>query len=199
MEGCQRQDRSATARSSRRWARRARGRGTRPCSRPSSARCWSAIPRPCAWCARIRLSALPSNSPVGSRMAIMLGGAAAGAATKLKATLIAIAAHDLGVRRPSARPIATAMSCVARRSSAPPDLGSARRDRASQIPSAAAGHRAGAAGARMSRRCRRAARCRRPTAACRCIPATPSRRMSSMPRSTAITGQTRLGTYVMRP
>jgi 2-furoyl-CoA dehydrogenase large subunit len=43
------------------------------------------------------LNALPSNSPVGSRMAIMLGGAAAGAAKKIKAALIAIAAHNLGV------------------------------------------------------------------------------------------------------
>src|SRR6267378_4251122 len=40
------------------------------------------------------LTALPSNSPVGSRMAIMLGGAAAGAAKKIKETLIAIAAHN---------------------------------------------------------------------------------------------------------
>jgi 2-furoyl-CoA dehydrogenase large subunit len=40
------------------------------------------------------LTALPSNSPVGSRMAIMLGGAAAGAARKIKETLIAIAAHN---------------------------------------------------------------------------------------------------------
>jgi 2-furoyl-CoA dehydrogenase large subunit len=40
------------------------------------------------------LTALPSNSPVGSRMAIMLGGAAAGAARKIKATLLAIAAHN---------------------------------------------------------------------------------------------------------
>ncbi len=41
------------------------------------------------------LQALPSNSPVGSRMAIMLGGAAAGAARKIKETLIEIAAHNL--------------------------------------------------------------------------------------------------------
>ncbi len=40
------------------------------------------------------LGALPSNSPVGSRMAIMLGGAAAGAARKIKETLISIAAHN---------------------------------------------------------------------------------------------------------
>ncbi len=40
------------------------------------------------------LNALPSNSPVGSRMAIMLGGAAAGAARRIKETLITIAAHQ---------------------------------------------------------------------------------------------------------
>ncbi len=40
------------------------------------------------------LTALPSNSPVGSRMAIMLGGAAAGAAKEIRETLIAIAAHN---------------------------------------------------------------------------------------------------------
>lgn len=43
------------------------------------------------------LASLPSNSPVGSRMAVMLGGAAFHAATKLKEKLLAIAAHDLGV------------------------------------------------------------------------------------------------------
>jgi 2-furoyl-CoA dehydrogenase large subunit len=42
------------------------------------------------------LNALPSNSPVGSRMAIMLGGAAAGAARRIKETLVEIAAHRLG-------------------------------------------------------------------------------------------------------
>jgi len=41
------------------------------------------------------LSALPSNSPVGSRMAVMLGGAAAGAARKIRERLIDIAAHNL--------------------------------------------------------------------------------------------------------
>jgi 3-oxo-Delta1-steroid hydratase/dehydrogenase large subunit len=40
------------------------------------------------------LTALPSNSPVGSRMAIMLGGAAAGAAKRIKQALLAIAAHN---------------------------------------------------------------------------------------------------------
>jgi 2-furoyl-CoA dehydrogenase large subunit len=43
------------------------------------------------------LNSLPSGTPVGSRMAIMLGGAAFHAAHKLKAKLIAIAAHDLGI------------------------------------------------------------------------------------------------------
>jgi 2-furoyl-CoA dehydrogenase large subunit len=42
------------------------------------------------------LSALPSNSPVGSRMAIMLGGAAAGAARKIRERLIRIASHCMG-------------------------------------------------------------------------------------------------------
>src|SRR5207247_8081275 len=40
---------------------------------------------------------LPSQSPVGSRMAIMLGGAAFHAAAKLKDKLDAIAAHELGI------------------------------------------------------------------------------------------------------
>jgi 2-furoyl-CoA dehydrogenase large subunit len=43
------------------------------------------------------LAALPSQSPVGSRMAIMLGGAAFHAAQKLKQRLIAIAAHELKI------------------------------------------------------------------------------------------------------
>jgi 2-furoyl-CoA dehydrogenase large subunit len=43
------------------------------------------------------LNSLPSNSPVGSRMAIMLGGAAFHAARKIKDKLTAIAAHDLDV------------------------------------------------------------------------------------------------------
>ena len=43
------------------------------------------------------LNALPSNSPVGSRMAIMLGGAAAGAAKKLRAKFMRIAARNLNV------------------------------------------------------------------------------------------------------
>jgi 2-furoyl-CoA dehydrogenase large subunit len=43
------------------------------------------------------LNSLPSGTPVGSRMAIMLGGAAFNAAQKLKAKLIAIAAHDLAI------------------------------------------------------------------------------------------------------
>jgi 3-oxo-Delta1-steroid hydratase/dehydrogenase large subunit len=43
------------------------------------------------------LSSLPSGTPVGSRMAIMLGGAAFHAAHKLKDKLTAIGAHDLGI------------------------------------------------------------------------------------------------------
>src|SRR5262249_6060335 len=42
------------------------------------------------------LASLPGNSPVGSRMAVMLGGAAFHAAQKLKRKLLAIGAHRLG-------------------------------------------------------------------------------------------------------
>ena len=43
------------------------------------------------------LESLPGNSPVGSRMAIMLGGAAARAGEKLIEKFIAIAAHQLAI------------------------------------------------------------------------------------------------------
>jgi CO/xanthine dehydrogenase Mo-binding subunit len=43
------------------------------------------------------LTGLPSQSPVGSRMTIVLGQAIRGAADELKARLIRIAAHNLGV------------------------------------------------------------------------------------------------------
>jgi 2-furoyl-CoA dehydrogenase large subunit len=42
------------------------------------------------------LASLPGNSPVGSRMAIMLGGAAFHVGQKLKRKLMAIAAHQFG-------------------------------------------------------------------------------------------------------
>jgi 2-furoyl-CoA dehydrogenase large subunit len=42
------------------------------------------------------LASLPSNTPVGSRMAIMLGGACFHAAQKLKAKLLKIGAHQFG-------------------------------------------------------------------------------------------------------
>ena len=43
------------------------------------------------------LASLPSNTPVGSRMAIMMGGACFHAAEKLKAKLTRIAAHQFGI------------------------------------------------------------------------------------------------------
>lgn len=43
------------------------------------------------------INAMPSNSPVGSRMAIMLGGATFHAGNKIKDKLLAIGAHDLGI------------------------------------------------------------------------------------------------------
>ena len=44
------------------------------------------------------LASLPSNTPVGSRMAIMLGGAAFHAAQKLKTKFVKIAAHQFGCK-----------------------------------------------------------------------------------------------------
>jgi 2-furoyl-CoA dehydrogenase large subunit len=49
------------------------------------------------------LSALPNNSPVGSRMAIIVGSAAVNAARKLRGQLLAIAAHDFRVAEESLR------------------------------------------------------------------------------------------------
>ena len=45
------------------------------------------------------IESLPGNSPVGSRMAIMLGGAAARASKKLKEKLLLIGSHKLGFKR----------------------------------------------------------------------------------------------------
>lgn len=49
------------------------------------------------------LASLPSNTPVGSRMAIMLGGAAFHAAQKLKAKFVKIAAHQFGCKEDEAQ------------------------------------------------------------------------------------------------
>ena len=89
------------------------------------------------------LSSLPSQSPVGSRMAIMLGGAAFHAAQKLKARMIAIAAHDLGI--PAER-IEWRNGDAFDRSGAGQEahLDRARHHRAPLLPPAAARYRAGA-------------------------------------------------------
>ena len=58
------------------------------------------------------LNALPSNSPVGSRMAIMLGGAAAGAAKKLRNKLAKIASHNLGVSAENLRYDSGSFICI---------------------------------------------------------------------------------------
>ena len=50
----QRQGRSQRRDRSPPWAPRARARDTRRCSPPWSAKCWSATPRPSAWCTPIR-------------------------------------------------------------------------------------------------------------------------------------------------
>ena len=87
------------------------------------------------------LSSLPSNSPVGSRMAIMLGGAAFHAAQKLKAKIVRIAAHQFGCAEKDVAYEGGAVSNAARKKL---DLDRARHHRASQFPSAARGHGAGA-------------------------------------------------------
>ncbi len=84
------------------------------------------------------LESLPTNSPVGSRMAIMLGGAVHGAAGHVRDKLIAIAAHRL--ETPAERP---ALSRRRRRASRlrPGDRVDGPRDhRAPLFPSAAARH-----------------------------------------------------------
>ena len=87
------------------------------------------------------LNSLPSNSPVGSRMAIMLGGAAFHAANKIKDKLIAIAAHDLGVPAGAHRLQGRQrVRHVARQEA---HLGRARHHRAPPLPQAAARHGAG--------------------------------------------------------
>ena len=91
------------------------------------------------------LSALPSGTPVASRMAIMLGAAAFRAAGKLKEKLITIGAHDLGIARERA---AYAQGAVYDRNA--PDkrrrLGRAHHHRAPQLSPHAARHGAGTGG-----------------------------------------------------
>ena len=74
-----------------------RARGTRRWSRQSSARRCGIDPDTIRVTRPDSLTSLPSNSPVGSRMAVMLGGAAFHAANKLKDKLVAIGAHELGI------------------------------------------------------------------------------------------------------
>ena len=123
------------------------------------------------------LSSLPSQSPVGSRMAIMLGGAAFHAAQKLKDQdprhCRAQPRHPVGARdlrrRRRVRP---------RRAAEPPELERARHDRAPQLPSPAARHRTGARLHPCDAGADRADSSRPPTAACRCIPASRSSSIS---------------------
>ena len=121
------------------------------------------------------LSSLPSQSPVGSRMAIMLGGAAFHAAQKLKDR---IDRHRRARPRHSDRSASTygARRCVFDRA-APQrsaELDRARHHRAPQLPSPAARHRAGARVQPRHAGADRAASCRPRTAGCRCIRASRS-------------------------
>ena len=117
------------------------------------------------------LSSLPSQSPVGSRMAIMLGGAAFHAAQKLKQRLIAMAAMISKIRR-SKRSIATAMSGRRERAE-PPHLGELVTIAHRHFHRLPPGTEPGLAFTHVMQVPTGGA-CRRPMAACRCIPASPS-------------------------
>ena len=91
------------------------------------------------------LQALPSNSPVGSRMAIMLGGAAAGAARQIKETLLADRRAQFRMREGGPR-ISRRQRQREGRAGKGAELGPTGRDRASQIPCDAGRRRARAAG-----------------------------------------------------
>ena len=124
------------------------------------------------------LNSLPSNSPVGSRMAIMLGGAAFHAANKIKDKLIAIAAHDLGV--PVER--IAYKDGNAFDTSAPDkkrtwaELVTIAHRHIHKLPH---GMEPGLVGQPHHAGADWAAACRPPTAACRCIPAIRSNSISS--------------------
>ncbi|MCH8188253.1 MAG: xanthine dehydrogenase family protein, partial [Proteobacteria bacterium] len=88
--------------------------------------------------------ALPSNSPVGSRMAIMMGGAASGAAKLIRERVIEIAAHNFQL--PADRLIYPGRRLGRRRCGQGDDLGRAGGYGAPQVPPNAPGLGAGAAG-----------------------------------------------------
>ena len=117
------------------------------------------------------LACLPSNSPVGSRMAIMLGGAAFHAAQKLKAKLTRIGAHQFGLGEDKVVYAAGGVS--------DPDGGKqlgwarTRQHRPSQLSSVAGGHGARPRGHACDAGADRRPSCRR-TAGSRCIRAIPS-------------------------
>ena len=108
------------------------GPGPRDAGRDGGRRSTRAsTPTASAWCGRLAES-LPGNSPVGSRMAIMLGGAAFHAAQEAQAQ----AHRHCGARSrlpPSERTTSTATSSIATRRSAGA-LDRPRHHRAPQLP-----------------------------------------------------------------
>ena len=115
------------------------------------------------------LSSLPGNSPVGSRMAIMLGGAAFHAAQKLKARMVAIAAHDLGI--PADRALYRGGDVSDRTDATSFAVGRTSSTSRTAIIIGCRRVRNRDLHAATSCRCRPAGCCRRPTGGCRCIPA----------------------------
>ena len=155
------------------------------------------IPTASALCAPTSLESLPGNSPVGSRMAIMLGGAVhqrpgraarqadrdcrASAGRRRRARLTLPQRRRGGPPRPAARWNGSTWCTIAHRHFhlLPPGM---------EPGIAVEPHHAGADG-------RRAADA--PTAACRCIPATPSSSTSCWWRSTRRSASREIRRYVI--
>ena len=135
------------------------------------------------------LNSLPSGTPVGSRMAIMLGGAAFHAAQKLKTKLTAIGAHDFGI--PLERAVYKDGTVSDR--DAPQnkrgwaDLVNIAYRNYHRMPD---GMEPGLA-VSTSIRCRPAERCRPRTGACRCIRASRSNSICCCCRSIPISARRR--------
>ena len=121
------------------------------------------------------LSSLPGNSPVGSRMAIMLGGAAARAARDLKRQLVAIGAHAMGIDPSEASYEAGTITAPDGRRRG---LGRVGGYRPQAVPRPCRRAPTPVSPPPSSSRCRPASPFPR-TARCRCIPAIPSSSTSS--------------------
>ena len=88
------------------------------------------------------LEALPTRSPVASRMTIVLGTATSNAAREIKDKMITIAAYDIGVEKSKSNTPTASLACAASQKSC---LGKRSATSHTSIPSNAAGSRTGSA------------------------------------------------------